>query len=117
MIATTIEQSKYLVVLGIDPCSADMFWLVTNEPRLHVLTEPLSKYSNWENYPAWSLSALLSLLPYPTLTKQYSGDWVCEAYSYHGFPIADELAETPIEAAFKLICRLKSQIKRMDELV
>lgn len=60
---TTIEQSRKLAkILPLD--SVDMFWLVLgNTPRVHVLTEPLSNYSNWENYPCWSLAALLNILP------------------------------------------------------
>ena len=63
MTATTIEQSKKLVELGIDTSTADMFWLVTSKPHLHILdNEPLSNYDRWEHYPAWSLSALLDYL-------------------------------------------------------
>lgn len=69
-ICTDVEQSKKLLELGIDVKSADMFWLVTDKPRLHVLTEDLSKYANWENYPAWSLSALLNLMPAEIQTKE-----------------------------------------------
>jgi hypothetical protein len=59
---TTIEQSRKLAeILPLE--SADMFWLVTSKPSLHVLTEPLSNYDRWEHYPAWSLSRLIEVLP------------------------------------------------------
>ena len=60
---TDLSQSKILSkILPLD--SSDMFWLVLgNTPRVHVLTEPLSNYSSWENYPCWSLAALLNVLP------------------------------------------------------
>lgn len=60
---TDLSQSKILSkILPLD--SADMFWLVVgNTPRVHVLTEPLSNYSYWENYPCWSLASLLGILP------------------------------------------------------
>lgn len=59
---TDLPQSKKLAeFLPIE--SADMFWLVLgNTPRVHVLTEPLSNYSQWESYPCWSLAALLNYL-------------------------------------------------------
>ena len=60
---TDLPQSKKLAeFLPIE--SADMFWLVLgNTPRVHVLTEPLSNYSQWESYPCWSLAALINILP------------------------------------------------------
>lgn len=59
---TDLPQSKKLAeFLPIE--SADMFWLVLgNTPRVHVLTEPLSNYSQWESYPCWSLAALFSVV-------------------------------------------------------
>ena len=68
-IATSIEQSKELVRLGLGPNTADCMWLVTSRARLHVLDgEPISNYDRWENYPAWSLTALLEVMPI-TITK------------------------------------------------
>ena len=64
-ICTTIEQSKRLIELGIDINTADMFWLTTDKPRLHVLVEDLENYSRWDCMPAWSLTALSNfILPY-----------------------------------------------------
>jgi len=64
-ICTTIEQSKKLMELGIDVNTADMFWglnktLVAypypyNEDRLATADKTA--------IPAWSLSALMQLLP------------------------------------------------------
>lgn len=106
MIATNIEQSKHLLELGIDPSSADMFWLVTNKARLHALTEPLSKYSNWENYPAWSLVALLNVISYPTLSQDYNGKWSCME-----FPGDEEVegCDNPIDACYEMILNLHEQ--------
>ena len=71
MIATTIEQSKELVRLGLDPKTADMFWrysaslgntdingkiAVSYHDNLFV-----GKYDG--AIPAWSLSALLEVMP------------------------------------------------------
>ena len=64
-IATTIEQSKRLLALGVKRETADMyyFWMGGNEYRLKVDIEnnPL-KYNMDKTYiPAWSLHRLLCL--------------------------------------------------------
>lgn len=60
---TDIDQSKKLAKI-LPPESADMFWLVVGDtPRVHVLTDSLSNYSKWENYPCWSLASLINVLP------------------------------------------------------
>ena len=101
-IATTIEQSKHLIELGIDPSSADMCW-----------QEVASVYSTWKwelmtypsvreliDVPAWSLSALLELIPCADLVK-LDITWSCGS-------ILDRVeAGTPIEATYKMVCRLK----------
>lgn len=114
---TDLKQSKKLaefLPLG----SADMFWLVLdNTPRVHVLTEPLSNYSQWESYPCWSLAALLSVLPSIIkrkgkrmfLTLEKAG-----AYNlyYKSQDRLDELWETkeePIDACVELIETLHEQ--------
>ena len=68
-IATDILQSKLAEILPIE--SADMFWLVTSKPKLHVRDdEPLSNYDRWEHYPAWSLSALIAIMPEKITDKE-----------------------------------------------
>ncbi len=61
-ICTSIEQSKELLELGIDVNTADMHyqWYSETESALHVGKG--SKKLN-ADCPAWSLSALMSLLP------------------------------------------------------
>ena len=65
-ICTSIEQSKKLIELGIDINTADMFW-DTAEPleRIVPTVGPISDYDDMEDWavPAWSLSALMNLLP------------------------------------------------------
>lgn len=85
MIATTIEQSRHLLELGLDPNTADCMWLVTSRARLHVLDgEPISNYDRWENYPAWSLSALLEVMPRPDLYREIADLWVCATFFKEG---------------------------------
>ena len=67
-IATSIEESKRLLELGIDTKSADMYWI-------HVQREGFNDWWKVEtiqgafkpcsmDIPAWSLGALLDLCPY-----------------------------------------------------
>lgn len=69
MIATTKEQSARLLACGVDPKTADMFYQVPitvsqkqrGEDILLVKKPNATLYDT--DTPAWSLSALLSLLP------------------------------------------------------
>ena len=116
---TSLEQSEKLVeILPLE--SADMFWLVVgNISRAHVLTEPLSNYSKWKNYPCWSLAALLEEIPSNTVNNvgedlrlhidkddlqyylfyenKYTGDM---------FEIETELYENMIDACYEMILKL-----------
>ena len=65
-ICTSQEQSKKLIELGIDVNTADMFWdtLSANKPETQVDNHHLvDEYDDWYRVPAWSLSALMNLLP------------------------------------------------------
>ena len=100
-IATTIEQSRKLVELGLSADTADMFWLVVKDARLHVKTEDLSHYKNWENYPAWSLSKLLELMPSSTLDM--SNDHWGRIRCMEKFT---NWCINPIDAAFEMVAYL-----------
>ena len=116
-ICTSIEQSKKLIELGIDVNTADMFWLTTDKPRLHVLVENLEKYSRWDCMPAWSLSALLELIP--TSIDEYTEDFSqleltkCSvSYVYaNGNLRKGFLKDNFFDAAFEMIVWLKENNK------
>ena len=63
-IATTIEQSKHLLELGLDPKTADMYYLpqVMNDGET---LWPIDDGYDLDDadQPAWSLSALLEVMP------------------------------------------------------
>jgi hypothetical protein len=79
MIATSIEQSKQLVRLGLDPKIADMCWvkdyteqwvlIADTKSNIQHRLEGMYEYSGfkWQEHialvPAWSLSALLEVMP------------------------------------------------------
>lgn len=68
---TSIEQSKHLLELGLDPQTADMYYEYTaEEPKYKIyvgksisIAKNLYSYRNGHVIPAWSLSALLELMP------------------------------------------------------
>lgn len=108
---TDLKQSKKLAeILPLE--SADMFWLVSgNTPRVHVLTEPLSNYSQWESYPCWSLTALLGLIPNSinfgyendsifVLRKIENGNYIADYYE------VSFVKDNPIDAVFEMILKL-----------
>ena len=109
---TDLEQSKQLAeILPLE--SADMFWLVLgNTPRVHVLTEPLSNYSQWESYPCWSLSALLDILPFPQLSKDKLGSgkegWMVSVYP-DNCRYDSCWHDNPVDACYEMIIKLHEQ--------
>ena len=62
-IATTIEQSKKLLELGIDEGTADMYWWHYEE-KTYLNGMYDGEFNKHEkDVPAWSLSALMNLMP------------------------------------------------------
>ena len=80
MIATTIEQSQHLLELGLDPKTADMFWKYSASlgntdinGRIAVSYHDnlfVGKYDG--AIPAWSLSALLDVMPKELVNVGYN---------------------------------------------
>lgn len=115
-ICTTIEQSQILNDLGLDVNTADMYYDVNSygiqgKPEIAV-GKVWSK-----DIPAWSLSALLNLMPklydeddlndggcQPNLCKGWDNNlWHCVyRVDMYGTNWYDE----PIDAAFEMICWL-----------
>lgn len=122
-ICTSQEQSQKLIELGIDVNTADMLYNVLGESYVRHDT-PIDKYHT----PAWSLSALLELMPsylfefergidfniYPNLNGK---GWHC---SYMPNNIEDMKkdkfkqitnGDNPVDAAFEMVCWLKENGK------
>ena len=121
-ICTDIEQSKKLVKLGIDVDTADMYWHKKIDGTLSLRTDNLMVKLDT---PAWSLSALLGLMPFQIIDnnqrfgfRQWKGyNSQGETYRYEYVSnIGDRLYETyhlnnPVDAAFEMICWLKENDK------
>lgn len=104
-ICTTTEQSKKLMELGLNIDTADMFYR-DNGQDVKLMWEHLPNILI--TTPAWSLSALLELMPNisgetPIIKKQINGNkWACWYESWH---IIKE-GNTPLDAVFNMIVLL-----------
>ena len=112
---TTVEQSKRLLSLGLDPNSADMYYFLDPTPsgniyhlavqRIDMGVKNLPKYSDGD-LPCWSLAALLELIP---MTKMCHYDLYYCQYIEEGkdFPIYSTAEyNNSIDAAFEMVCWL-----------
>ena len=132
-ICTTIEQSKKLIELGFDVDSADMHYNVdryNNESEIFAI--PYSELCFYKDsdaqysVAAWSLSALLELIPpylgdYKDgidfgLGRSMNGKWY-SAHYLQTCPNGDiksvktVTGESAVDAAFEMVCWLKENGK------
>ena len=101
-ICTSIEQSKKLIELGIDINTADMYYNVNSYGIQSKPEVAIGKIWS-KDIPAWSLTALLKLIPKFSLEKNISnnaGYLLCYNYNTTYY-------DEPVDAAFEMICWLK----------
>jgi len=112
-ICTSIEQSKKLVELCIDVNTADMCYcpimnIDSGNNEGYLKTPECYSFSEFKNFavpylPAWSLSALLKLMPNYQIQTQDN----CIGILYG---CKEEIkiieGETPIDAVFEMVCWL-----------
>ena len=124
-ICTTKEQSKKLIELGINVDTADMYYDVNGYGIQGKPEVAVGKVWS-KDIPAWSLSALLELIP-PYLgkfndgidfgfSKSMNGKW----YSAHYIQLDNSglatftktvTGNTSVDAAFEMVCWLKENGK------
>lgn len=117
MVATTLEQSKKLVELGIDPNTADMYYWCKDEYDLRI-----GSYKARDedlDIPAWSVSALLELMPKHENVDwslsfgawkedEYVEEWCCEYENLdEPFTFFNTYSVSLIDVVFKMIVELK----------
>ena len=117
-IATTISQSRKLIELGLNPETADMVWVryAAGGYRLEVLHRELFERIMETDIPAWSLSALLEVIPnndywdiylYQAQEGKWQSEWNdCEISKGESKCF---IADTPIAAAYEMVCWLLEQ--------
>jgi len=106
---TDLNQSRKLEeILPLE--TADYCWGIDDE-TLQYNNSPYP--CAWKDYtckeyyiPCWSLAALLSVLPHPSLHKTFSG-WRCDSYDKEGKTCRlGENADNPIDACYEMILKL-----------
>ena len=112
-ICTDIEQSKKLIELGIDVDTADMChrYRWSNNSFMHLpcaekAREPRGSITG--DIPAWSLSALLELMPTFTLNGYGNGQFNCRDERADNYSLVDTC---PLDAAFEMVAWLKENNK------
>lgn len=130
---TSIEQSKKLVELGLNPETADCCWFdgeILNEttyPPYHYDIEKMNKHieAGREVYPCWSVGALLEAIKEDLPELSYGGykfnngnalfipKWFCyidvdeyDDQEYDGTELSKGEGDTPLEAAYQSTCWL-----------
>ena len=104
-IATTREQSARLQQCGVDPKTADMVWTHFESDgeqyeKLDVMDEYAYEVSSLQPIPAWSLSALLGLLP-KTINDFWMTKWFVPIVD--GFQIDDMENPYQLSGDFQLL--------------
>lgn len=105
---TDIEQSKKLLELGVTPKTADMHYILIGDMDSEniicsdICPLEVGKPYNELTLPAWSLSALLSVLPNGNmLVKTIEGGYYClSKYSM------TKHYDNPIDACYEMILKL-----------
>lgn len=111
-ICTSIEQSKKLIELGIDVNTADVFWdtLLAKKPEAQVNNHYfIDEYNDEHRVPAWSLSALLEMLPKNYLIEANKKS---TRTLYHITAISGEVThyhQDLVDAAVEMIIQLKNK--------
>ena len=125
MTATTIEQSRRLLELGLDPKSADMVWMCNK--WLYSIKDNILNQEQFSERDtlAWSLSALLEVMPkdtnetyhlFSSMMPDQLGSWVCDRSKYYmdadGYNKNDYecfKSNSPVTAAYEMVCWLLEQ--------
>ena len=116
MTATTIEQSKHLLRLGLDSSTADMMWddwsLIDEGWKISVGYYPeIGKDYGRKCYPAWSLSALLEVISKVTCISYLTIDtsYLIRCKDLGFLWQKDIAAKDPVTAAYEMVCWLLEQ--------
>lgn len=102
---TSLEQSKKLVELGLDPSTADMhYYSFRRKDDVIVWTPEIGETSKYD-IPCWSLAALLDILKYPSLTQDVENKWFIMDWT-GAYPKSKYDFDNPVDACYEMIMRL-----------
>ena len=127
-ICTSIEQSQKLIELGIDVNTANMDYIqFANDPKVYDCVINIYNNEHEDDWiPAWSLSALFSILPFDLIVdnRRYVFS-MCKGFDKNGDTYAIKYAifnttfylhltdfyNNPVDAAFEMVVWLKESNK------
>ncbi len=103
---TNIEQSKKLAeILPLE--SADMKILPFNGREYRIVPiNDISVIGMEDEIHAWSLAALLSVLPEPQLTQNSIGKWMVRIWDKNNYPWSVGCHANPVDACYEMILKL-----------
>lgn len=100
MVATEIEQSKYLLELGLDPKTADMCFEMNKGNWTLTVGKKSAQVNRGLVIPAWSLDALLEVIKKDKPELVCDGDkWYCGTTEYDTGYYSNKL-----DAAYEMVC-------------
>ena len=109
-ICTSVEQSERLIDLGLDPKTADMYYMNGNNLTLGSWE---GNEHDWDDIPGWSLGSLLNLMP--EIKTEYG---IMQPYLVGGTGTRFKFMcfykityntlyyENPLDAAYEMVCWL-----------
>lgn len=108
MIATTIEQSKHLLELGLDPKTADMCFEMEKWNWTLNVGKKSAQVNRGFAVPAWSLSALLEVISKVTCISYLTIDtsFLIRCKDLGFLWQKDIAAKDPVDAAYEMVCWL-----------
>lgn len=102
-LCTSIEQSEKLVEIGLDANTADIYY-INGEGKARIGKWNKIQHDS-DDVPAWSLSALLGLMPpYYSIYRTRSGDYAGASFLGCEFKISH--FDNSIDTAFEMVCWL-----------
>ena len=122
-ICISIEQSQKLIELGVDVNTADMYWWYSGK-RYYVESMDDDDFNKESDIPAWSLTALIKLMPFHIIENNRFGFYQVKGFNKQGetyrfgyktnndsFLFETSWHNDIVDAAFEMICWLKENGK------
>lgn len=108
---TSIEQSNELLKFGINADTADLHYESTPDGNYEII---VGRVKSDEDIPAWSLSALIELLPSGFIFKDTNGECTPEKYYVwvpgEGSKMTYKFHDSPLDAVADKLIRINSDI-------
>ena len=104
---TSLEQSKKLAeILPLE--SADYHYITQREKSYFypysLSSDAIKDYDEEIKYiPCWSLTALLSVLNFPSLTQNKENEWEVCVFDHDNDDYIEKTASNPVDACYEMI--------------